>query len=452
MENYRIAGGTDVGVSRQNNEDNLITFDSPIGRVVAVCDGMGGENGGETASSMAVGIIEDIIKSNEFASPNDAIIGSINAANQAVLHRSMMQPQLAGMGSTCVMAIINNGMVYYGSVGDSRIYYYNPNEGLIQLTRDQSYVQTLVDAGEITEEEAENHPRKNEILNAIGLDGMEPATVCDVPLQPAPGSMLLLCSDGLTGMVPNMTIKHVLSRAELSIEDKVQKLINLANEAGGLDNITVQIVEFGKQANRAPMGAPGRGNANGGPMSAAPVAPPKKTKGTSLLLPIIAALIVLGAGFAAWYFLLNKDKKEDVKVENVTPGTNTPSATESKDEPAKAEKADKESKSEGKTNVIVEEKVITKDVKEPNRPKSRDQQITTKKQIQNGSSAIERTINKDNKQGNNSKIGDKAGKTPNPQPKGGKGDKAGKAPGAQSNSDVGGNADNTQKVKSHADE
>ena len=364
MENFRIAGGTDVGVSRQNNEDNLITFDSPIGRVVVVCDGMGGENGGETASSMAVGIIEDIIKNNEFTDPNDAIIGSINAANQAVLHRSMMQPQLAGMGSTCVMAIINNGRVYYGSVGDSRIYYYNPSEGLVQITKDQSYVQTLVDAGEITEEEAENHPRKNEILNAIGLDGMQPATVCDAPLLPAPGSILLLCSDGLSGMVPNMTIKHVLARSEMPIEEKVQKLINLANEAGGLDNITVQLVEFGQQTESvaAPVQSSSVDMQQNNPL-AQPSA--KSKKGFSLLFPILAALIVLGAAGAAWYFL-TKDKKEDKPVVETIVKESEKKTTEAEEEAPKAENSEKSGKSgkaENTKTVIVEEKrVVKKDV------------------------------------------------------------------------------------------
>ena len=392
MDNFRIAGGTDVGVSRQNNEDNLITFDSPIGRVVVVCDGMGGENGGETASSMAVGIIEDIIKNNEFSNPNDAIVGSINAANQAVLHRSMMQPQLAGMGSTCVMAIINNGRVYYGSVGDSRIYYYNPSEGLVQLTKDQSFVQTLVDAGEITEEEAENHPRKNEILNAIGLDGMEPATVCDAPLLPAPGSMLLLCSDGLSGMVPNMTIKHVLARSEMPIEEKVQKLINLANEAGGLDNITVQIVEFGQQADNVAAPVQSIDMQNNNPL-AQPA--PKQKKGASLLFPILAALIVLGAAAAAWYFL-TKDKKEDKPVVETTIKDN-PQTTEKADETPKAEKSEKSGKSEKNKTVIVEEKkVVKKDVvttqKKPDASKN-----PTSQKIQNGASFQDKQTKKDEK-------------------------------------------------------
>ena len=394
MDNFRIAGLTDVGVSRQNNEDNLITFDSPIGRVVAVCDGMGGENGGETASSMAVGIIEDIIKNNEFTDPNDAIIGSINAANQAVLHRSMMQPQLAGMGSTCVMAIISNGRVYYGSVGDSRIYYYNPNEGLIQLTKDQSYVQTLVDAGEITEEEAENHPRKNEILNAIGLDGMQPATVCDAPLLPAPGSILLLCSDGLSGMVPNMTIKHVLARRELSIEEKVQKLINLANEAGGLDNITVQLVEFGQQTESVATPVQSSVDMQQNNPLAQPSAKPKK--GFSLLFPILAALIVLGAAGAAWYFL-TKDKKEDKPVVETTIKENVKTAEEEEDAPKaeKSEKSEKSGKSEKSKTVIVEEKrVVKKDVvTTPKKPETSKNPTT--KNIENAASATNKREQKD---------------------------------------------------------
>ena len=243
MKNIQIAGLTDVGRARTQNEDNLIEFDSPNGYVVAVCDGMGGENGGATASDLAVTIIKDILTNNTFSTPQEAIVKACNAANQGILHRASSRPELGGMGSTCVIAIIQNDLIYYGWIGDSRIYYYTPNQGLEQLSKDQSYVQTLVDNGEITPEEAECHPRKNEILNALGIEEMTPPVICQEPIPVNAGGTLMLCSDGLSGMVPNFTIERVLSQREKTPSQRCEQLINLANEAGGLDNITVQIIE-----------------------------------------------------------------------------------------------------------------------------------------------------------------------------------------------------------------
>lgn len=243
MKNIQIAGLTDVGRARTQNEDNLIEFDSPNGYVVAVCDGMGGENGGATASDLAVTIIKDILTNNTFSTPQEAIVKACNAANQGILHRASSRPELGGMGSTCVIAIIQNDLIYYGWIGDSRIYYYTPDQGLEQLSKDQSYVQTLVDNGEITPEEAECHPRKNEILNALGIEEMTPPVICQEPIPVNAGGTLMLCSDGLSGMVPNFTIERVLSQREKTPSQRCEQLINLANEAGGLDNITVQIIE-----------------------------------------------------------------------------------------------------------------------------------------------------------------------------------------------------------------
>jgi len=362
--NYKIAGASDVGVSRQNNEDSMTNFDSGNGYVVAVCDGMGGENGGETASNITVSIIEDIIKNNQFGSPNEAIVSATNAANKAVLRRASMYPALEGMGSTCVMAIINNGKVYYGSIGDSRIYYFDKNNGLIQLTKDQSYVQLLVDSGEITAEEAEQHPRKNEILNAIGLDGMTPAVVCDTPLSPQPGGILLLCSDGLTGMVPDSTIQHVLGRSELSLDDKVKKLISLANEAGGLDNITLQLVEFSGVAKVAPR--PELNNEV--EQSAPPKAKGKVNKGWLAAL-VIFALALGGGGF---YYYMSQDepkKEESPKSETKTEKKDKPKTIEAENKDAKSKP---ESSSDKKT-VTIEKKVETRDVtiKKEKEPKTK---------------------------------------------------------------------------------
>lgn len=307
MENYHIAGRTDVGIMRQNNEDSMIAFRCSTGQVVAVCDGMGGENGGETASNLAVSIIQDILTNNHFENPTQAISSAIIAANRGILHRSEVSPHLSGMGATCVMAIIKDNQVYYGSVGDSRIYFYNPQQGLTQVTKDQSYVQTLVDAGELTAEEAESHPRKNEITNALGIVDMTPPTVCTAPLSPTPGCFLLLCSDGLSGMVPANMMEHVLATPGISVEDKAQRLVNMANEAGGADNITVQLIEWTEEVQAKPSQPKKSGNIPG---INAETSTSRKSRIPLVLCILLTVLVVIGGG--VYYLTSSKPKTETI--------------------------------------------------------------------------------------------------------------------------------------------
>lgn len=252
-ERFIIANRTDVGRVREVNEDSMVTFDSPNGRVVAVCDGMGGQAAGDVASRLACDIITDILSNNTFSTPTEAITRACLAANQGILHRAAQNPELEGMGATCVIVIIKNGLVYYGWVGDSRIYYISNGE-IRQISRDQSYVQQLVDSGQISAAEAEHHPMKNEILNALGLQEMTPPELCTTPLTPEPDSAILLCSDGLSGMVDNQTILSIVTDKELSPQKRVEKLVDRANENGGQDNITVQLIQFGDKAAAAKTG------------------------------------------------------------------------------------------------------------------------------------------------------------------------------------------------------
>lgn len=296
MENYIIANKTDVGMARQVNEDSMITFDSPNGRIVAVCDGMGGQAAGDVASQLACSIIRDILENNTFATPQEAITCSIMAANQGILHRASQNPELSGMGATCVMLIIKDGLVYYGWVGDSRIYYVC-NHIISQISKDQSYVQTLVDQGLISAEEAEHHPQKNEITNALGVEGMTPPVLCQMPINPEAGSIFLLCSDGLTGMVDNTHIEHIISREGLSLQEKADALVQMANANGGLDNITVQLVQFpyGQQ--------PAAGATKGGKIW-------KK-----ILIAVFALLLVASGAVGSYIYFGNNDKKADSKEE-----------------------------------------------------------------------------------------------------------------------------------------
>lgn len=309
MENYILANCTDAGKVRSVNEDAMATFDSSNGRVVVVCDGMGGQNAGDVASQLAVAVIQDILSDNTFPSPEEAITRSIMAANQAILRRAAQDDALSGMGATCVMAIINQGKVYYGSVGDSRIYYI-ANGAIRQVTKDQSYVQTLVDEGRISKEAAEHHQDKNQITNALGIENMQAPVICQMPIVPEPGSVLLLCTDGLSGMINNNVILSTVTNHNVPLLDRAQQLVNLANAAGGLDNITVQLVEFS--------GAPAAGVY---PATATPAYVNKKSKSgknTTAILAIAMLLVAVVGGGAYWFFS-SKQAKPKPKPDVVTP-------------------------------------------------------------------------------------------------------------------------------------
>ena len=333
MENYIIANCTDTGRTRRVNEDSMVTFDSPNGRVVAVCDGMGGQNAGDVASQLAVAVIQDILSDNTFATPEEAITSSVIAANQAILRKASMNEDMQGMGATCVMLIVKDGKVYYGSIGDSRIYYI-ANGMIRQITKDQSYVQTLVDAGQITLAEAEHHQDKNQITNALGVEGMTPPVIGQMPIIPEPNSTFLLCSDGLSGMINNNTILNTVSRYDLSLNERARMLVEQANEAGGLDNITVQLVEFpAEDMTMSPMGSPSVSSA---------IAQPKK-KSHAVLYSLIAVLLVIAvAGGAYWYF--HEDEKPQPKT----------SVTTKVKKKAKAKKTEVESKEAIVEKVVVE--------------------------------------------------------------------------------------------------
>lgn len=302
MENYILANCTDTGKVRSVNEDSMTTFDSPNGRVVVVCDGMGGQNAGDVASQLAVTVIQDILSDNTFPSPEEAITRSVIAANQAILRRASQDESLSGMGSTCVMVIIKDGKVYYGSVGDSRIYYIS-NGMIRQITKDQSYVQTLVDEGRITQEAAEHHQDKNQITNALGIENMTPPVVCQMPIAPEPGSVFLLCSDGLSGMINNNAILTTLSNSNVSLNERAQQLVSLANAAGGLDNITVQLIEF-------PMGTAEMGVAYNSTSGATAYVNTKgrKKRNTTLIAAICLLMIAIIGGGVYLYFANQKPK------------------------------------------------------------------------------------------------------------------------------------------------
>jgi serine/threonine protein phosphatase PrpC len=235
------AGLTDIGNVRTANEDSLGSLTGPYGPIFTVCDGMGGHVGGATASTIAVKTILEFITTSTVENPSVTINNALISANQKILETVVSNPELRGMGTTAVVLVVQPEGMYIGHVGDSRIYIYSDNQ-LHRLTKDDSFVQTLVDSGAITDEEAEQHPRKNELMKALGVaDNVQP-TILSKPIKPKKDDTLLLCSDGLCGLVPDAKMQHILSSCP-DLRMACEQLIAAAKDAGGDDNITVQLVK-----------------------------------------------------------------------------------------------------------------------------------------------------------------------------------------------------------------
>lgn len=232
-----------IGNVRTAQEDSHdIATLTPNGDVFVVCDGMGGHVGGKQASSIAVKSIIEYLKREKYAQPLQALNEALQFANMQILGYSNEHPELKGMGTTACIVLLQETEAYIAHVGDSRIYLYLEKEKqLHRITKDHSFVQTLVDAGQISDEEAEHHPNKNRILKALGIKS--DLTPSLNQLRPKNGDMFLICSDGLNGMIPDSTIKEVLLQNN-PIPEMGEKLINLALEAGGTDNITLELIKI----------------------------------------------------------------------------------------------------------------------------------------------------------------------------------------------------------------
>jgi serine/threonine protein phosphatase PrpC len=235
-------GLTDIGNVRKANEDNFGFMETPNGPLFTVCDGMGGHVGGATASKIAVDNILRIIANAPGDSPSVEINNAIVSANKEILDTASANPELKGMGTTCTVMLVTPASIHIGHVGDSRIYLLSKNK-LHRITKDHSFVQTLVDAGAINDSEAESHPRKNELTKALGVRQSVEPTVNHHPIQPSPGDVFMLCSDGLCGLVSDRMMEDIILRNH-DLQSAATSLINAAKSAGGYDNITVQLVRI----------------------------------------------------------------------------------------------------------------------------------------------------------------------------------------------------------------
>lgn len=234
--------GTNNGKVRNNNEDNFVVINKDSFCLCVVADGMGGHKAGEVASNIAVNTIKHYFLEQYLMLKNKIpklIINSVNLANKIVYNKSEENINYQGMGTTITMAIIDKleRVAYIGNVGDSRTYLVNKNK-IIQITDDHTFVRELVKKGEITDIEAKNHIDRNIITRAVGSDKNVIIDIFEIELED--DDIILLCSDGLTNHILD---KDILGYIKHYGADCVDKLISLANENGGTDNITVIIID-----------------------------------------------------------------------------------------------------------------------------------------------------------------------------------------------------------------
>lgn len=240
----QIIGNTDVGKTRKANEDAFKhgVFDDGTSWAI-VCDGMGGVHGGKIASSTTIDMVSQKIHkcynpSMNITSVENLLLSSITTANCIVYDRGTADSELEGMGTTIVTAIIKGGEACIAHVGDSRAYHIS-DDSIRLITKDHSLVQEMLDMGEITQSEFENHPIKNIITRAIGVDDKIDIDFDTIEFNK--GDALILCSDGLSGLLDKETLLKTYKETDFNL--LADKYIQLANNNGGVDNITVVIMK-----------------------------------------------------------------------------------------------------------------------------------------------------------------------------------------------------------------
>lgn len=229
----------DKGIVRNSNQDAFIAGKLAENITFAiVCDGMGGANAGNIASEIAVKTVSEYLYNSfrDNMTLNDferTLKNAISSANLLIFNRAIKDEALKGMGTTIVAAIVKDNDAIIAHVGDSRIYLLN--DEIKQLTKDHSIVQTLIENGEISPDDAKHHPRKNVITRALGVEAEVVADFDELTLNT--NDTLLLCTDGLTNYVPEANIYEIFKQNDLSLVSET--LVSKANENGGGDNITV---------------------------------------------------------------------------------------------------------------------------------------------------------------------------------------------------------------------
>jgi protein phosphatase len=304
--NVAVGAKSDVGQVREANEDSYLV-DEPL---FVVADGMGGHIAGDVASSTAVSVISGNA-ATATAENLETLAELVRSANKAIWEKAGEDPNLRGMGTTCTLMLVDNSRAHFAHVGDSRAYLMRGGE-LSQITEDHTLVERMVKEGRLKPEEAESHPQRSIITRALGVDSDVEVDLMSLDLQP--GDRIVLNSDGLSSMISDEAIAGPL-REETDPQVASERLVELANQAGGEDNVTVVIVDVTDQKRPAAATAVRRS-----PVSAERPAPPaqavaKRTWPKKLALTLLIVALLAAGGFFAgnaylnsqWYIALNDD-------------------------------------------------------------------------------------------------------------------------------------------------
>ena len=248
-EGVQVAGMSDLGCQRENNEDRYAYWEPASdaeferkGRLAIVADGMGGHEGGQEASRIAVEVIEQVYAQPGEGDPQSQLLVGFREAHRQIVQYAAQHPEFRGMGTTATAIVLLANRLYYAHIGDSRLYRLRGQQ-ITRLTRDHSYVGRLFENGVITAEEAESHPQRHILTAALGTG---PEFTPDSPQQPIPleaGDTLVLCTDGLWGPLSDAEVQQAVTASPPA--QACQHLIELARKRGGPDNITLQVLRIG---------------------------------------------------------------------------------------------------------------------------------------------------------------------------------------------------------------
>jgi protein phosphatase len=242
-----VASLSDVGQVRHKNEDSMGYFEprdetqrGQKGFIFIVADGMGGHRGGEIASRLAVETVIAAYYASEETDTVEALAGSYREANRAIIERSHSEVDLFGMGTTCTTMVVKDGEAFFAHVGDSRAYVLR-DDHIKQLTEDHSLVGEMVRSGILSNEDAQRHPKRNVITRSLGTQEEIAADFPESPYVISEGDVFLLCSDGLTSLIDDGEVGNILRSHDP--KEACRALVDSANNKGGKDNITVQVIK-----------------------------------------------------------------------------------------------------------------------------------------------------------------------------------------------------------------
>ncbi len=243
-----IASLTDVGLQRANNEDSYLYWE-PVsdadfrrkGRLAVIADGMGGYEGGQEASRLAVETVRHVYDDGFSGDPQETLLQALTTAHETIQRYGEEHPEFQGMGTTCTALSIVGNELFFAHVGDSRLYLIR-DTSVSRLTRDHSYVGRLVESGIVRSEDAESHPQRHILTAALGSGREVLPDIAPLPVALQEGDTLVLCTDGLWSLVPESELRGIAQSSPP--QQACNELVNLALERGGPDNITVLILRI----------------------------------------------------------------------------------------------------------------------------------------------------------------------------------------------------------------